>query len=312
MRVLVFGGAGFIGANLVEFLMSQARHEVFVFDNLSQGNQLEFLVDMPTLIVGDMMDAPLVARTLHEIQPQVIYHLAANSDVQASSSDSMPDIRDTLSSTVVLANELAKSNQKRQLIFASSSAVYGDQIGQIKEDSRTKPVSSYGWMKLASEAVLELLAVSGGVEKLLIARFPNVTGRYMTHGVVSDLVSQLKLLPKELRVLGDGTQDKPFVLASELVRELSRVSEMSTDTVTKLNFSPKDTISVKEIAELILNESGHSAKIAFGESPIGWPGDVNKYQLSTEKIEELFGNLDFGTSENAIRVSTRWALEQLR
>lgn len=312
MRILVFGGAGFIGTNLVEHLMAKGNNEVFVFDNLSQGNQLDYLLDRPTLIVGDMTNAPLVARTMNEIQPHVIYHLAANSDVQASSSDSTPDIRDTLTSTVVLAIELAKSGLESQVIFASSSAVYGDQIGQINEDSPTKPVSSYGWMKLASEAVLEALAVSGALKKLLIARFPNVTGRYMTHGVVSDLVSQVALLPQALRVLGDGTQDKPFVLASDLVRELHRISEMSTDSVTKLNFSPKDTITVKKIAELILSESGHPAKITFGESPIGWPGDVNRYQLSTEKIEALFGNLDFGTSENAIRQATRWALEQFR
>lgn len=237
-RILIFGGAGFIGTNLVEKLQKEPSNQILVFDNLTLGNRLDKLSVKTNLVVADMTNDASVAEVLEKFQPDVIYHLAANSDIYSSSENPTIDIDNTLISTVVLSNALRQTTLKPTIIFASSSAVYGESPTSLSEKSKTSPISSYGWMKLASERVLEKLTYDGHVEKCLVVRFPNVTGNYQTHGVVHDLVKKLKSNNAQLDVLGNGSQSKPYALASELCLNFLKILNRNWSGFRVYNLAP--------------------------------------------------------------------------
>ena len=309
-KVLIFGGAGFIGSNLVTLLVEKNDH-VVVFDNLSMGNQIP-VGTIHDLVIGDMTDFEAVKSVIDHENPDTIYHLVANSDISSSSENPNLDLDNTLLSTVTLCAALREINwQGNRLVFASSSAVYRESTSECSENSATVPVSSYGWMKLASERILRSYAEQVGDKKLLIARFPNVTGVHQTHGVVFDLVRKLKNDNKNLTVLGNGSQEKPYMLASQLAASLDHVLAQVWDGVVIANFGPESTTSVKRIVETIVSVSGLEPDVTFGTTDYGWVGDVPKYRLNTTLVQERFGTRPFASSDDAIRESVRWAWDNL-
>lgn len=310
-HVLIFGGAGFIGSNLAELLLGQG-HKVSVVDNLIATGSPEILAKSTRFFEIDMTDSNEVIKSIEITEPDRIYHLAANSDISASSANPGIDLRNTLETTQSLLRSIEKTGTRAPLIFASSSAVYGEKSGSIQESDVCLPISPYGWMKLASEKLIEHSFANGLLSKVLIARFPNVTGAYQTHGVVYDLVRRAKASSSELSVLGDGSQTKPYVLASELVVALeSVILNLSDESSLTLNLSPRDRISVREIANLVRMEVSPELEISFGSAPKGWPGDVNSYELNCERAESLPFMPKFGSSENAIKSAIKWANKNL-
>ena len=307
-RILIFGGAGFIGSNLNEHLRDK-NHTVGIFDNLTAIGSKELVAKTESVFQFDMVEKHSVESALREFKPEIIYHFAANSDIAASSLNPNLDLRNTFLTTQALIQSIDQIGAKPEVVFASSSAVYGEKTGLIPEGDVCNPISSYGWMKLASEELLNHAYSQGAISKLLIARFPNVTGKYQTHGVVHDLVKRALSKSGTLKVLGDGSQTKPFVLASELVEALQRIIEvMKVGTQSTINLSPTDRISVREIANLVRDAANPNSLVVFGTEPIGWAGDVNSYELSCARAEKNFGRLNFGTSEAAIRSAIDWSL----
>jgi UDP-glucose 4-epimerase len=158
----------------------------------------------------------------------------------------------------------------------------------IREDSGRKPESSYGWMKLASERLVTTLFSSGSVSKGLIARFPNITGRRQTHGVVKDLVQKYFNLDEPWFILGDGFQEKPYLHASELVEILTAVeSDLSAGSLLELNISPESSTTVRSIVEEIEAVARLGRNPIYGESPYGWIGDIPRYKFDTSKLIAL-------------------------
>lgn len=302
---IIFGGAGFIGSNLVSLLNEKGESPV-VFDNLSMGNQLESGSSV-TLTIGDMNDVAVITDLLKSVKPSIVYHLVANSDIAATSVNPLLDLDNTLGTTASLIAGLRMSGIKTAVVFASSSAVYAPSEEELSESSVTVPVSSYGWMKLASERLLENAVLQGVIPKLFIARFPNVTGANQTHGVVHDLAKRLAENHKELDVLGDGHQEKPYILASELVQTLEKVICQNWHGAFTANIGPSSTITVREIVSLLISESGLSPNVVYGDTPFGWVGDVPKYKINTRLIREKFALPAFSSSESAMRSSVAWA-----
>ena len=309
-RILIFGGAGFIGTNLVELLAKHKSFDIYVFDNLSMGSQLDKLGIKVNLIQSDMTCFSEVASALKAIKPNKIFHLAANSDIRASTANPRLDILNTLQTTTTLLQAL-KLSPVEDLVFSSSSAVYGVSPKKISEDDPCLPISSYGWMKLASEEVLKQSQAQGDIKRLFIARFPNVTGKWQTHGVVHDLVKRILVDNLELHVLGNGSQEKPYVLASELCLNLMAILESNWKGELTVNLSPASKTKVSEIATFVVEEMGLNTRILFGESPSGWVGDVPSYELNTVKSEQISKKIFFSESNHAIRESIKFAFQEL-
>ena len=175
-----------------------------------------------------------------------------------------------------------------QLVFASSSAIYGNQDGVLKEDTGPLlPVSNYGAMKLASEGSITA-ALERFLRRVWICRFPNVVGSRATHGLIFDLLKKLRANPGELEVLGDGAQEKPYLHVSELVDAMLFLFERSGERLNYYNIAPEiGTTTVRFIAEAVVRAAAPGAKIRYTGGSRGWVGDVPKFRYSTGKLKSL-------------------------
>jgi UDP-glucose 4-epimerase len=289
MTILISGGAGFIGPNLIKHLAALKR-DVVVIDNFSRGLRENLDPTVPVIAADlsqpesiDAVTAELAGRRITEI-----WHLAANSDIPAGVEDARVDLRDTFLTTFHLL-ELARRLGVRRFFFASSSAVYGDWGDQQISETLGPllPISNYGAMKLASEAQISAAAESF-LECAGIFRFPNVVGTPATHGVLLDFVHKLKRDPSRLDVLGDGTQQKAYLHVSDLVDAMWLASARQTERRAVLNIGPVDDgVTVRWIAEQVCARVAPKARIVFGQGNKGWVGDVPRFRYATGRVRAL-------------------------
>lgn len=293
---IVAGGAGFIGTNLCERLLEQGR-TVVVIDNLLRGNR-EYLNAVTATSRLHFIEADLANRvpaegafakaaTFGDVDE--VWHLAANSDIPAGVADADVDLKDTFLTTVEILRCM-KANNIGKLYFASSSAIYGD-LGDLplhEEIGPLLPISNYGAMKLASEALISAAAESH-LERTCLFRFPNVVGVPATHGVILDFIRKLKISRGCLEVLGNGTQRKAYLHVSDLVAAMLLVrSHSDNPKMLPINIGPVDEgVCVRWIAEQVVKRVAPTARIQFGTDNRGWVGDVPKFHYSTVKIRAL-------------------------
>ncbi|MBC7700865.1 SDR family NAD(P)-dependent oxidoreductase [Aquabacterium sp.] len=291
---VVAGGAGFIGATLCGRLLDEGKVVVAV-DNFSRG-QRDYLSGVGADERFHLVQADLAVReqTVAAFSTaarfgQVIevWHLAANSDIPAGVADADVDLKDTFLTTVEILRAM-KAHAVGVIYFASSSAIYGD-LGETELHESIGPllpISNYGAMKLASEALISAAAESH-LSKACLFRFPNVVGVPATHGVILDFVNKLIASPEVLHVLGDGTQQKAYLHVSDLVSAMLAIRARDLTTkVEVVNIGPLDQgVTVKWIAEQVVARVRPGAAIQFGSGNKGWVGDVPKFNYSTAKLQ---------------------------
>ena len=281
--LLVIGGAGFIGTNLVQ--MREERYlPTVVLDRLPpvlQSHQTKYLE-------GDASLVDVVIDAIEESEADLVIHLAANSDIQKGQQDPTVDYRDTLGTTVALMQAAATSAIKR-IIFASSSAVFGSLTDPIDMQSlsEARPESSYGYCKLVSEILIAGGVHHGYIDNALVARFPNVVGPHATHGVVFDFISRLKRDPNTLDVLGDGKQAKPYLHVNTLLGILNAAAARAKNPVETVGIGPSDNLQVRDIVKMISKEMQVQPKVNFQDSDRGWPGDIPTYSFGQTAIQSL-------------------------
>lgn len=310
MISIVAGGAGFIGANLCERLLEEGR-SVVVIDNLLRGN-IAYLRAGAVTSRLHFIEADLAQRantksafaqaasfgTIDEV-----WHLAANSDIPAGLIDVDIDLKNTFLTTVEIL-QCMKSNNIGKLYFASSSAIYGD-LGDKplhEEIGPLLPISNYGAMKLASEALI-CAAAESYLERACLFRFPNVVGVPATHGVILDLVRKLKKSGNSLDVLGNGSQRKAYLHVSDLVAGMLHVrSRADIPKLLPINVGPVDEgVYVQWIAEQVVKRVAPTAKIKFGSGNRGWVGDVPKFHYTTDKIQSMGWKPALGSEAAVLR-----------
>ena len=296
MADLIIGGSGFVGRNLAERLAEQGR----------EGAGLDRVPDSTGALVGrfipgDAQDVQFVIDVLEDLRPEVVYHLAANSDISAGVADASLDFGDTLMTTIAVRAALERV-PVRQLVFASSSAIFGVSDQPLAESSELPPapVSWYGKAKLASEFVLESLSATRTDLPILIVRFPNVVGPLATHGVVFDFVRKLREDPTRLDVLGDGNQTKPYVHVAELIDGIEFFAARRAVGITRINIGPPDLIDVRGIVDEVSAALAVTPDVSFQDSPFGWVGDVPRYSFDTSLMRREGFSITT-TSRQAVR-----------
>ena len=288
--VLVTGAAGFIGSHLIDSLLAQGS-EVTGIDNLSRGrlDNLSEALDHPRFRFqhGDLADLDSLSAMMSGRRFDTVWHLVANSDIPAGVLDPRVDLKDTFLTTFNLLAVMRETGAK-QLAFASTSAIYGVHESPLHEDMGPLfPISNYGAMKLASEALISA-SVESFLERAWIFRFPNVIGPRATHGIIYDLLGKLSHGPSDLEVLGDGTQSKPYLHVSELIDAMLVITERAQDRLNWFNIGPPDEgATVREIAEAVRDEAAPAMPIRFTGGDRGWIGDVPKFRYSIEKLRQL-------------------------
>ena len=189
MKNVILGGAGFIGSNLCEELL-KTNEKIFIIDKLDK-KSFRFISDKSVeYLQCEITNTKKLLEAFRSIEPDRVFHLAANSDIKVSSEKPIYDVRDTFLTTAALV-QVAAEFTLQNVFFASSSAVYGPKNNLINENEERNPISAYGWMKFSSEEILMQSVRSKSIQQLMIYRFPNVVGKYMTHGVVYDLINKL-------------------------------------------------------------------------------------------------------------------------
>lgn len=308
MQILITGIAGFVGCNLARTLLERG-HEVAGLDNLSAGSlsNLQPVLDRRHIAfevadLGDIDAYRNALRELHSVRPITeVWHLAANSDIAAGIADPNIDFRNTFMTTyntLLLMKELGIET----IAFASSSAVYGDLSDRTltEEMGPLFPISNYGAMKLASEAVISA-AAQIHLKKAFLFRFPNVVGTPATHGVILDFVQKLRATPGELTVLGDGTQRKSYLHVDDVVDAMLFIRERARERLNCYNIGANDDgVSVRSIAEMVVRRVSPGARISYGQGNRGWVGDVPRFSYSAAKLAELGWRPSLGSVE-AIR-----------
>jgi UDP-glucose 4-epimerase len=308
VRVFVVGGAGFIGSHLVDLLVQrESVTSVTVFDNLSVGKTEYIAAPLASgravLVRGDCLDLEAVTAAMkgHD----AVFHLAANPEARWGLERTRLDLEQgTIATYDVL--EAARLNGVKRFLFASSGTVYGnvpDPCGEL--DLGHLPISLYGASKFAGEALLAAYAECFGLAGY-ITRFGNVVGDRGTHGAILDFCKKLKAHPEYLDVLGDGAQAKPYLHVTDCAAGMLHVLDNAGSAHERgenpaiYNLAPTDVTSVRRIAELVVAASPYkTARIEFGKSAQGWPGDVPRSRVKIEKLAELGFRVRY-TSDEAV------------
>ena len=289
VNILVTGGVGFIGSHVCDQLIARG-HTVTAADNLILGTEenIRHLRDNANFdfVKMDVTDSE-VLNCLFEVKKfDCVFHLAANSDIARSHADPNIDFSNTLMTTHSVLESMRRLDV-RQIVFASTSAVYGEAPGRIKEDyGPLLPLSHYGAAKLASEAFISSYGENYGIQSW-IARFPNVVGDRSTHGVIYDFVRKLRKTPNRLEVLGNGLQVKPYLHVDDLVDALLLAWDDMDERINLFHIGGPTRATVKRIAEIVIEVSGLDAKIEYTGGDRGWVGDVPNVDYDTTKIRDL-------------------------
>ncbi|WP_297498804.1 NAD-dependent epimerase/dehydratase family protein [Thermococcus sp.] len=293
MKVLVTGGAGFIGSHLVDALM-ETGEEVRVLDDLSAGtldNIKRWLGhERFEFIRGDMRDFGTVKKAIKGVD--TVFHLAANPEVRIGSQSPELLYETNVLITYNLINAIRDSKVKF-LVFTSSSTVYGDAevIPTPENYGPLEPISVYGGAKLAAEALISGYAHTFDF-KALIFRLANIIGERSNHGVIYDFINKLRRTPEELEILGDGTQRKSYLHVSDTVEGMLHIFDTfrrEDKLVGFYNLGNDDWITVREIAEIVSGEMGLKPRFVFTggvDGGRGWKGDVKFMRLDIDKARK--------------------------
>ena len=250
MKILVTGGAGFIGSHTVDALVASGAGEVSVLDDLSSGKRHQ-VNPKATLYQVDLRDGAAVASVVEKVRPEIIFHLAAQMDVRRSVADPPFDAQVNVVGFLNLIESARKHGLRRVVFSSTGGAIYGEQDQfPCDEDHPKHPVSPYGVAKLATEAYLFFYKVEYGIDYLTL-RFGNVYGpRQDPHGeagVVAIFCGRI-LDGKPVTIYGDGTQTRDYVYVGDVVRAVvaagsSRASGIALNIGTGIETNVNDLYS---------------------------------------------------------------------
>jgi len=247
MRILVTGGAGFIGSHTVDALIAAGTHEVAVIDNLSAGKR-DQVNPSARFYQADIREAAEVGRIIASERPEVMVHFAAQMDVRRSVADPAFDAQVNLVGFLNLM-EAARQHGLRRVVFSSTGgAIYGEQdTFPADETHPCRPVSPYGVAKFSTESYLFFYQVQYGIDYAAM-RYANVYGpRQDPHGEagVAAIFCGRLLEDKPVTIFGDGEQSRDYVYVGDVVR--ANVAAVAAPATGPINIGTGIETSVKRL-----------------------------------------------------------------
>ncbi len=295
-KILVTGGAGFIGSHVVPALLEQGDCEVTVLDNLSTGKRAYVPKEVPFHLL-DIRSRELEEFLLRE-RFQTVIHLAAQTLVPYSMEHPEADEDLNVAGLVHLLEGCRKSGVE-QIIFSSSAAIYGDnQHLPLTETEVPAPTSFYGLSKTVGESYIRLYSQVSGLHHVIF-RFANVYGERQGEtgegGVIS--IFARKIAHKEpLTIFGDGNQTRDFVYAGDIARAMCLAVGYAGNAT--LNVSTNQEVSLNQLIGVLEKVLGHRMEVQYG--PVR-PGDIYASVLSHKALKETLGMQEYTDLEAGLR-----------
>jgi UDP-glucose 4-epimerase len=279
-KILVTGGAGFIGFHLCKML-SNLTGNITIYDNLSSG-KMENVKDVPkaNFVKGDILD---LKKLCSQEKADLIYHLAAQVVVPYSMENPLEDFETNAKGTLQVLEKARKDDAK--LVFASSAAVYGNPtVFPTPEDYGFHPFSCYGLSKVIGEEYCEMYQSQYGLD-ITIMRFANVYGS-RCHGVIHDFLDKIAKNPNKLEIIGTGLQSRDFVHVSDVVDALVTVGSEESANGKTYNIGVGKTTSIIDLAKMMLKILNLQDKTVITTTNVSWQGDVTKIWFDNSKAKK--------------------------
>lgn len=302
MKYFVTGGAGFIGSNMVDRLLSLGN-EVVVYDNFSTG-RCEFLKDAEndekfTLIEGDTGNIESLSVAMNGCD--FVFHFAANADVRMGCEHPRKDLQqNTIATFNVL--EAMRANGIKNIAFSSTGSVYGEAEVIPTPENAPFPVqtSLYAASKLAGEGMIAAYCEGFGFQAYIF-RFVSILGERYTHGHVFDFYRKLKENPDELYILGNGKQKKSYLYVQDCLDAILTVINKADKKVNIYNLGTDEYCEVDDSAGWIAEKMNVHPKFSYSGGKRGWIGDNPFIYLDTKKVRALGWKPQYGIKEGVIK-----------
>ena len=313
MKILITGGAGFIGSALAKFYFKQG-HDIVILDNLISGNleNIKEIINKKNITFFNLDCVNCEKISEYILDCDMVFHFSANPDIRKSQIDSDIDFNNNIIATYELLKCISKSKKLKTFVFASSSVVYGEPaiIPTTEIYGPLTPISFYGASKLACEALISSFAVNNDFN-FVIFRFANVVGPESNHGIIYDFIQKLRTDPKKLEILGNGTQKKSYIHIADCIHGIAKAVDL-TENNQIFNMGTREKTQVKDIANMVISAMNlNGVQLIFNdklENGRGWPGDVKIMQLDCSKLESL-GWVSKYTSNEAVQQTIKEMLE---
>jgi len=302
VRILVTGGAGFIGSNVVDRFI-ELGHEVAVFDDLSTGFR-EFVDPRAEFHLGDLADASAIDRCVRSFEPEIVTHLAAQMDVRKSVTDPLFDARVNVLGSIGLLQACTKHGVRKVVYASTGGALYGEgrQL-PATEDHPVNPESPYGASKHTVEHYLYLWKLLHGLDYTVL-RYPNVYGpRQNPHGEagVNAIFIGLMLEGKRPRIFGDGNAVRDYLYVSDVVD--ANVTALERGSGEMLNLGTGVGTSVNDIIREL------QAILEFREEAIFEParaGEIQRIYLDASRARQVLDWSPQVSFSDGLRRTVEW------
>lgn len=297
MRILVTGGAGFIGKHLVKFLIEKG-HLVTIFDNFSNSekNSVAFHVNMGAKIIeGDITKFEDIINAING--HDIVIHLAAKISVEESIKNPSETFHINVDGTKNVLVACEKTHVKK-LIVASSAAVYGESLPNVRltEDSKIDPISPYGESKVMMEREIGNFIAKHNIN-CVILRFFNIYGVGQSPeyaGVITKFIKRI-IENKPLEIFGDGMQTRDFVSIKDVIDSIYDAIENGKNGT--YNIASGKIITIKELAEFMISLSGKDLEIIYNNAK---KGDIK------------FSQADISLAKKELRYLPKYGLEEIK
>jgi UDP-glucose 4-epimerase len=308
MNYFVTGGAGFIGSNIVDALITDSSNNVIVYDNFSTGLE-EFLESSKkriVLIKGDLLDEDNLNKSMKNVD--FVFHLAANADIRFGLEHPKKDLEQNTIGTFNVLEGMRKNNVKK-IAFASTGPVYGEPTIFPTPENCPFPIqtSLYASSKLAGESLISSYCEGFGFTGYIF-RFVSILGERYPHGHIFDFCKQLIEHPDKLYILGDGKQRKSYLYIKDCLKAIFTIIKNGKDKVNIYNLGTDEYCEVSQSAKWICDTLKVKPRFLFSGGERGWIGDNPFVFLDCTKLKKLGWKAEY-TIEEAIVKTVNYLMD---
>jgi len=319
MRILITGGAGFIGSHIVDACLA-AGHVPAVVDDLSSGSPKNLPANVPLFRV-DIRDRVALAKVFDEFRPEAVSHQAAQMSVSRSVREPVFDAEVNVLGLLNIFDEAARVGAQR-IVFASSGGVlYGDVFTPAPEETPANPISPYGISKWVGEKYLEFYARERGLTGVAL-RYANVYGpRQNPHGEagVMAIFSQRLLAGEAVTINGDGKYDRDYVYGPDVAQaNLLALTKPLTTHFDAFNIGTGQRIDVNQLEELVRQEAAaiwqERKRSGSPPAPKHGParaGDLRSSIVDARKATAVLGWKPSVEFSEGVKLTVRWFAQQI-